>query len=339
MSKVTMQDIADALGVSRVTVWKAFNNHDGVSAALKESIMSKAKELGYPKVATEVDNKQSADIKTVALVVSRPDSSIFWTNIIHRLAQELSLHDITLMYTYVPSSYTEGYTPPAVLNPDMVDGIIVLNVYDEHLLNIFNDIDIPKVFLDTVPTLSDQLLTGDLFIIEGYQTEYAITEHLIKKGLKKLAFIGDIQYARTNMERYAGFVACMKDYHLPVDSSLVFTDRISIEHYPEQIHGFLDSLTETPEAIICVSDYVAHYVEMYLSDHPYAFPNGILLTGFDCSKEYSNVIDKVTTVDVKTNLLGKRLAVQIMYRMEHPLAPTELTFIRYNIVYSNTLLP
>ena len=26
MSKVTMQDIADELGISRVTVWKVFNN-------------------------------------------------------------------------------------------------------------------------------------------------------------------------------------------------------------------------------------------------------------------------------------------------------------------------
>ena len=31
MSKVTMQDIADALGISRVTVWKVFHNHAGVS--------------------------------------------------------------------------------------------------------------------------------------------------------------------------------------------------------------------------------------------------------------------------------------------------------------------
>ena len=31
MSKVTMQDIADELGISRVTVWKVFNNHSGAS--------------------------------------------------------------------------------------------------------------------------------------------------------------------------------------------------------------------------------------------------------------------------------------------------------------------
>ena len=47
MSKVTMQDIADELGISRVTVWKVFNNHSGVSEAVRESVLQKAKELGY----------------------------------------------------------------------------------------------------------------------------------------------------------------------------------------------------------------------------------------------------------------------------------------------------
>ena len=45
MSKVTMQDIADELGISRVTVWKVFNNHSGVSEAVRESVLQKAKEI------------------------------------------------------------------------------------------------------------------------------------------------------------------------------------------------------------------------------------------------------------------------------------------------------
>ena len=87
MSKVTMQDIADELGISRVTVWKVFNNHSGVSEAVRESVLQKAKELGYSKFMQEpaaIPNDPQED-KTVSLIVSRPDSSTFWTNIIHRL--------------------------------------------------------------------------------------------------------------------------------------------------------------------------------------------------------------------------------------------------------------
>ena len=51
MPKPTMQDIADALSTSRITVWKALNNRPGVSEALRRQILQKAQELGYGKAA------------------------------------------------------------------------------------------------------------------------------------------------------------------------------------------------------------------------------------------------------------------------------------------------
>ena len=49
MRKTTMQDIADVLNISRVTVWKVLNNQSGVSDVLCNQILTKAKELGYLK--------------------------------------------------------------------------------------------------------------------------------------------------------------------------------------------------------------------------------------------------------------------------------------------------
>ena len=45
--KVTIQDIADALGVSRNTVSKAINNADGLAEVTREKILQKAVEMGY----------------------------------------------------------------------------------------------------------------------------------------------------------------------------------------------------------------------------------------------------------------------------------------------------
>jgi len=45
MNKVTMQNIADELGISRVTVWKVFNNYSNVSSALRERVLDKAREM------------------------------------------------------------------------------------------------------------------------------------------------------------------------------------------------------------------------------------------------------------------------------------------------------
>ena len=48
--KVTIQDIADALGISRNTVSKAINNSEGLAEATKEKILQKAVEMGYRAV-------------------------------------------------------------------------------------------------------------------------------------------------------------------------------------------------------------------------------------------------------------------------------------------------
>ena len=149
MNKVTMQDIADALGISRVTVWKVFNNYTNVSASVREKVLLKAKELGYTKGLAEVDDGVLE--KNVSLIVSRPNSSTFWTTIIHRAAQELSLHNVNLMYTYVPSNYSEDFRMPSVLSNGTVQGAIVLNVYDKRMIGQISQLSIPKVFLDTVP--------------------------------------------------------------------------------------------------------------------------------------------------------------------------------------------
>ena len=336
MNKVTMQDIADALGVSRVTVWKVFNNYANVSATLRENVLAKAKEMGYTKGI--LDLEQSEAERNVSVIVSRPNSATFWTNIIHRLAQELYLHNINLMYTYMPSSYSDHFNMPTVLYGGTVQGAIVLNINDIRLLEQINQLSIPKVFLDIVPQFDRRRLNGDLLLLEGYHSIYRITESVLERGVTNIGFIGDIQYAKTNLDRYKGFCQCMKDHRLPVREDICMTQRIGIFSYDKEINRFLDSLKELPQAFICVSDYVAHFLQLYLAEHQERIPGGIIVTGYDGSNEYSNIAGMITTADVRTGLLGKRLAVQIIYRMEHEDAPYELTFIEPSITFRDSVL-
>lgn len=336
MGKITMQDIADALGISRVTVWKVFNNHAGVSDALRENVLEKARELGYIKSGLEAP--QAEEEKTVSLIVSRPDSSMFWTNIIHRMAQELAQHNINLMYTYVPSSYSEGFSMPSILTGGTIQGAIVLNVYDSRLIELINELAIPKVFLDSVPQINSRDLHGDLILLEGYTSLYQITESVLERGIHNIGFIGDIHYAKTNLDRYRGFCQCMKDHHRKINDAVCLTHSIGIFSYLRELSDFLDSLECLPEAFICASDYIAHFLQLYFSAHQERIPGGILVTGYDGSKEYSNISEIITTAQVSTNLLGKRLSLQIIYRMEHEDAPYELTYINPPIIYRDSIL-
>ena len=51
IKRVTMQDIADACGLSRNTVSKIFNGRGSVPDSTRDFVLAKAQELGYHQLS------------------------------------------------------------------------------------------------------------------------------------------------------------------------------------------------------------------------------------------------------------------------------------------------
>ena len=100
MKKVTLQEVATSLGISRTTVWKVFSGHEGVSDSLKSRIIAKAQELGYefPEDFPLDPLPEDEPPVNIAVAVCRPETSLFWMNIIHQIAKEFSSRNINLVY-------------------------------------------------------------------------------------------------------------------------------------------------------------------------------------------------------------------------------------------------
>jgi len=326
-----MQDIADCLAISRISVWKVLHDKPGVSLALRDKVREKAAEMGYIETAAKSTSSEVSN-RTVAVVVSRPESSTFWMQIIHQIAKELSLSDINLMYTYMPTQYREDDALPPALSGGSVAGLIVLNIYSEQQLKMLAKLPLPKVFLDSVPSLRLDRLGGDVVLIEGRSCVREITGRLLDGGARSLGFIGDIQYAQTNMDRYLGFVDAFSIRGLNINDSFCLTERFRLDTHYGQIKEFLSSLSVMPDGFVCASDYIAHFVERYFSENGLDLSN-VLLTGFDNSFEYPNVAGNITTVDVQTQSMGERLANKIMFAMNHPGLPNEVSYVLPEVVY------
>lgn len=335
MGKVTMQELADSLGISRVTVWKALSNRPGVSEDLRQQVLRAADAAGYAGQTGYTGQK--SEEQTVSVVVSRPESSAFWMEIIHHIAKELARHQVNMMYTYMPSAYKVGYVLPATLGGDRVSGCIVLNIYDERLLGLLGALPLPKVFLDTVPTMASEALGGDLVLLEGRALVREITRRLLAGGRRRLGFIGDIAYAQTNTDRYLGFEDALREAGLSPDSALCFTGSIRLHSHYQDISQFLSRLTALPDGFVCASDFIAHFVQRYLAESGQAQAKDLVLTGFDCNDEYQNVARQITTVDVQTASLGKRLANKILFRAAYPAASYEVSYVTSNILYRGAL--
>ncbi len=334
MKRVKIQDIADLLEISRVTVWKVFHNKEGVSEDMKRKVLECAAKLNYqPLNLKEAGLPLPLKKQTlVSVVVSRPETSAFWGKIIHQLAEEFSNIGIGLMYTYLPEYLTDGYVLPQSLTDGSIQGVIIMNVYDGAMLRLINDLAIPKVFLDIVTDMAMESLNGDLLLLEGRDSIKEIVTSLIKKGRERIGFIGDIQYAKTNMERYEGFVSAMVQFGIPVDSNVCFTGKMTLRTYVKTIEEFMDGITQLPDAFVCVNDHAANILVQYLESHDHRIPEDIAVSGYDDNNEF-DYTKNLTTVQVNNSQIGKRLAKQLLYRIDNPEAPYEVTYVRTKVIY------
>lgn len=334
MRKVTIQEIADSLGVSRTTVWKVFGGQAGVSQELRSKVIAKARELNYtvPESSGLATDSVANTPINVALAVCRPETSTFWTTIIHQIAKELSRHHVNLIYTYLPLAVDAGYTLPATLTSGGTHGIIIINVYDEQLLRLLSASPIPKVYLDTSTAVPPSELNGDLVLTENRLSVSRITEQLISSGRKTLGFIGDIDYAQSNHERFEGFSKTLMLHGLSAEPQLSLTGPIGQDTYKEEISAFLAALPKLPDAFICVSDYVACIVMQLLLGRGLRIPEDVAVSGFDANQEDS-LAENLTTVQVFNPHIGFRLAQQILFRIEYPDIPYEVITIASQVIF------
>lgn len=338
MSRPTMQDIANILSTSRISVWKALNSRPGVSKELREKVIFTAEELGYfKKIELNDSSSPAPSSRTIAAIVARPESSVFWMQIIHQLAKELSSQGYNMMYTYLPTYYREGYQLPTALKDGSVEGAIVLNTYSEPILRMLSALRLPKVFLDTMPAVPFAQLKGDLVLLEGRMATKEITRRLLDCGHRQLGFVGDVEYAQTNTDRYLGFLDAHQELGVQPNPALCMTGHLGLSTHYEEIGSFLENLPFLPDALVCASDYIAHFIRRYFSSENPEAAKQVLLTGFDNNTEYANIANMITTVNVQTETLGNRLADKILFSINHPNASHELSYIMSEVLYRGAL--
>lgn len=330
MKPISTQQIADALGLSRVTVWKVLNGKPGVSAVTKK------------KVQDFLDNNQSnghmeanplVSANRITILASRIETSIFWTRIVDQIIGELSLRNI--MVDYLPVDVMNLHTDHLCdrIAKGQTNGIIVINIYEPDTISLLSKLPYPKVFFDTVPGLHAGDLNGDLILLEGENNSRDITENFIRKGLNTIGFIGDIYYARTNLMRWNGFQAALNRHAIPLDLQFCLTGPIEKGCYRETIKQFLEKLPQLPQAFVCASDFVAFNVFSILAENPERFPQKPLLSGYDDSQEFLLEHQHITTVHVKNDLIGIRMVQQLLYRIQNPTADFEEILVFPKVLY------
>lgn len=339
MKSVGIQKIADSLNISRNTVSKVINGRGVVAPETERKIVQKAIELGYNKLPTrlleEYKNNTSQNEKiNIAVVATQPDFSEFWVRIINGIANELSNKNCNFLYNYLTFEQEKNLNSLQVLTQYDVAGIIVMNVYNKQAITKLVDTKIPIVYYDVPINCSNTYVNGDIVIVEGQNSIYEITSHMLDRGCKKIGFIGDITYSKSIYERWLGFINAHEEKNVAIDRDFCFTESGNGHFYfVNEVEQVLSKMSTLPDAFVCANDVIAYQVKMWLEKKGCNIPKDILISGFDDIRETVTGEKKLTSVYVNNEEIGKRLVEQLIWRINNPTRLFETVKINTNVIF------
>lgn len=336
MKKVTIQDIARELNLSRNTVSKALRNSEQVSYETKCMVIKKACEMGYTKLSPAVLRQSGlSDIsdknRTIVVLIKR-EISLFWNSIIMGISDELNSCGYKLQLNFISDEDEKNLVFPLDFD-EKVSGIIILSVFSQDYLDKIIKHGIPTVFLDAPGDLETITNQGDFIICEGFNSVKQITANLISQGIRRIGFIGDITYCRTINDRYQGYLKALEEANIELDSSIVAYQAPNRFYTAQEVEEALNKFSCIPEAIVCANDDIALDVIRYMKDRGLAVPKDVAVTGYDDIEGLTRVEPFLTTASVPKQKLGRRLAQQLLWRIKHPDFPKEVVFIEVQVVF------
>ncbi len=275
---VRLKDIALRIGVSVMTVSKALRDEPDVSAATKARIKTLAEQMGYMPDSSA----KGLRLKTTnlfGLVIPSITNPIFARIIfaIEERAHELG-YDILLAHSLNKPEREESCIRHLLSR--RVDGLFISPVYRfEAEARIYQEILVrktptvllgpPAPFCKTFPSIE----------IEEALASYNATQHLLKLGHKRIAYLTGPPVAPWAHERFEGYRRALREAGLDVDDRLVFQSGSTIE---DGTKAALQMLNESCKAtaVQAVNDLVAIGCAETLIAQGIKIPEDISIVGF-----------------------------------------------------------
>ena len=343
-ARVTMQDIADSLGLSRNTVSKAFNNTGVIAESTKDLILRKAAEMGYKNsVGSAMPNAIpiASDKKEIAMLTCYiPGGSHFAVTTIDRIQQNLSSCGYSLTFYRVTQSELMDLRLPGSFSLDKVAAIFCMELFNYEYCEMLCSLPIPLLFIDTPVKPGRPPLTADTLFMENQAGIYSFVSQIAEKGKKSVGFVGDMLHCHSFFERAGACITAAalfglepaEKYSIPAfPPSKMQLQPANYVTYADMLYSALQNLSKLPDAFICANDFIAINLISSLRRMDIYCPADILVMGFDDSPESRYHAPAVTTVHIHTQVMGDIASELILGRIADPsreprtvYVPTEL---------------
>jgi DNA-binding LacI/PurR family transcriptional regulator len=337
---VTLQTIADAVGVSRTTVSNAYNRPDQLAPSLRELILSRARELGYAGPDPAARRLRSGRRDALGLLFTEELGYAFTDPAAVLLLQGVAraTEDAGVSLLLIPAQ--ESGSPRDLIRDAVVDGFCVYSLSDGHpAIATVVERGLPSVVVDE-PRLAEFSFVG----IDDRGGAREVARHLLELGHRRFGIILDrlagdgvaglvdgprlaAATYRITRERMAGYAEALTAAGVALGDVPVVERATNTRD--EGATGARELLERAPglTAILAMTDQLALGALDVLHERGAAVPEAISLVGFDDIPEAATATPPLTTVRQPLLRKGEEAGRLLVAPPEQPsevLLPVEL---------------
>jgi DNA-binding LacI/PurR family transcriptional regulator len=299
---IRLKDIAEKAGVSVMTVSKALRDEPDVSATTKARIKALAQQMGYLPDST-AQGLRTRTTRLFGLLIPSLANPIFSRIILAIQERAYALgYDVLVAYTLNLPEREETCIRRFLSR--RVDGLFISPVYRLATeARIYSELlarQVPTVILGHLAPFCAQFVNVETDDLMG---GYAITQHFLKLGHRRIAFLAGPPATPWTHERFEGYRRALREASLDVDDKLVFQAGRTIEDGAKAAIQLIHEASEAT-ALQANNDLVAAGCATVLLGQGFRIPDDLSISGFGDTmlSEYFRV--PLTTVSQPKHRLG-----------------------------------
>ena len=327
MAKVTLQSIADRVGVSRMTVSNAFSRPDQLSTELRERILAAADELGYVGPDPAARALARGRSGSVGLLLNDRLRQTFEDAIASEFFASVAdaLADNGLALTLLTPSSREGFVPSRDVAMD--GALVYICEPDSTDLAWLDRRALPQVSVDQNKREGVTSVN-----VDDQGGARAAAQHLVDLGHRSVGILtlstseGDLSLNFPAHERMLGWRAALDAAGIePIVASCPYLPTTAAREAARELLARPDR----PTAVVCFSDAFAVGVLQAAEELGLDVPADLSIVGYDDSPLATYSRPTLTTVRQDVALKGRAAVDAILATMagEQPadvLLPTSL---------------
>ena len=301
---VTLSDIAEVLHLSPTVISMVLNGKARkyrVSEEVERKVMHCAREMGY-RPNRLAQSLRTGKTRTIGLILG-DISNPFFARMARCIEREAAKYDYQVMFANSDESADKFERSAQLFISKQVDGMIVAPTEnsEKSVRNIL-DTKIPIVLVDRII----DGLPVDYVQIDNEDATYRLTNKIIDKGFRKIAYM-TISHGLSNfVARYAGFKRALQERNVPFDDSLFY--EVDFENCQKSVReGVYMFLCMGIDAIFCASNRVGTQVMIVLRERNVELSDHFTVVSFDNPDEFKLAYFPVSCIEQPIETIGEKV--------------------------------